>query len=55
MGKFIGLNDQEWAVVEPFIPYKWGITFRGKQPLHPRKILNTLASIDSGGIRSKVG
>ena len=33
MGKFIGLNDQEWAVVEPFIPYKWGITFRGKQPL----------------------
>ena len=51
MGKFIGLNDQEWAVVEPFIPYKWGITFRGKQPLHPRKILNTLIWILTTGAR----
>ena len=42
MGKFIGLNDQEWAVVEPLIPYRWGIIQSGTQPLHPRKILNTL-------------
>ena len=42
MGKFTGLNDQEWAIVEPLIPYKWGITYSRTQPLHPRKILNTL-------------
>ena len=45
MGKFTGLNDQEWAVVEPLIPYRWGITQSGTQPLHPRKILNTLVWI----------
>lgn len=30
MSKFVGLSDKEWAVVEPLIPYKWGITFSGK-------------------------
>jgi transposase len=51
MGKFIGLNDQEWAVVEPLIPYQWGITHSGKQPLHPRKILNTLIWVLTTGAR----
>ena len=51
MGKFTGLNDQEWAVVEPLIPYRWGITQSGTQPLHPRKILNTLIWILTTGAR----
>ena len=51
MGKFIGLNDHEWAVVEPLLPYRWGITQSGKQPLHPRKILNTLIWILTTGAR----
>ena len=51
MGKFTGLTDQEWGVVEPLIPYKWGITYSGKQPLHPRKILNTLIWILTTGAR----
>jgi len=34
MGKFTGLNDQERAVVEPLISYRWGITQSGTQPLH---------------------
>ena len=51
MGKFTGLTDQEWAVVEPLIPYKWGITFSGIQPLHPRKILNTLIWVLTTGAR----
>ena len=51
MGKFIGLNDHEWAVVEPLLPYRWGITQSGTQPLHPRKILNTLIWILTTGAR----
>ena len=51
MGNFTGLNDQEWAVVEPLIPYRWGITQSGTQPLHPRKILNTLIWILTTGAR----
>ncbi len=51
MGNFIGLNDQEWAVVEHLIPYRWGITQSGTQPLHPRKILNTLIWMLTTGAR----
>ncbi len=35
MGKFVGLNDHEWAVIEPLIPYPWGIAVSGTQPMHP--------------------
>ena len=51
MGKFVGLNEKEWAVVEPLIPFKWGITISGMQPMHPRKILNTLIWILTTGAR----
>lgn len=51
MGKFLGLNDHEWLIVEPLIPFRWGITQSGKQPMHPRKILNTLIWIFTTGAR----
>jgi transposase len=51
MGKFVGLNDHEWAVVEPLIPYPWGIAVSGTQPMHPRKILNTLIWVLTTGAR----
>ncbi len=41
LGRFNGLKDNEWAAVELLIPYRWA-RGRGKHPLHPRKILNTL-------------
>jgi len=51
MGKFTGLDDREWAVIEPLIPHRWGITKSGIQPLHPRKILNTLIWVLTTGAR----
>jgi len=51
MGKFIGLNDSEWAVVEPLIPFQWGIATKGMQPAHPRRVLNTLIWVLTTGAR----
>lgn len=51
MSKFVGLSNREWEIVEPLIPHKWGITFSGTQPLHPRNILNTLIWVLTTGAR----
>jgi transposase len=41
VSRFEGLTDQEWAVIEPLIPYMAGISLKS-HPIHPRKILNTI-------------
>lgn len=51
MGKFEGLEDNEWAIVEPLIPYPWCATKRGQRPMHHRKILNTLIWVLTTGAR----
>jgi transposase len=50
MGRFEGLTDQEWAVIEPLIPYMWGISLKGYHE-HPRKILNTILWVLLTGAR----
>ena len=51
MGKFEGLVDNEWAIVEPLIPYPWSATKHGQRPMHPRKTLNTLIWVLTTGAR----
>lgn len=50
MGRFEGLKNHEWAAVELLIPYRWA-KGKGNNPLHPRKILNTLVWILTTGAR----
>jgi transposase len=50
MGQFNGLNDKEWSLIELLIPYCFA-RGRGKQPIHPRKILNSMIWILVTGAR----
>jgi hypothetical protein len=41
MGKFTGLNDKEWGLIEHLIPYRVA-RGRGELPIDPRKALNSM-------------
>lgn len=50
MGQFNGLNDKEWNLIELLIPYR-SARGRGKQPINPRKVLNSMIWILMTGAR----
>ena len=51
MAGFKGLTDEQWNLIEPHIPFKWGIQHKGNPPLHPRKPMNTILWILFTGAR----
>lgn len=50
---FTGLTDEEWNVIEPHIPFKWGIQHKGNPPMNPRKTINTILLVLKTGARWK--
>jgi transposase len=53
MSSFDGLTDEQWNMIEPHIPFMWGIQHKGNPPLHPRKVLNTILWVLFTGARWK--
>lgn len=51
MESFNGLTDEEWNLIEPYFPYKWGIQHKGIAPIHPRKPMNTILWVLKTGAR----
>ena len=50
MGKFNGLKDKEWSLIEHLIPYR-AARGRGEQPIDPRKALNSMLWVLITGAR----